>query len=179
MMKISSIIKKFGITGIFLTLLTGCVIAIGFHNYKTNSNFWSASAVNCVTIIVAIFISYWLTQKGNDKRKQKEILANLVFNIRLKIDQEDMYKLGDKSTQDINMRNRDITNMIDVLEGVKSRFRIETEVAFVAEKFDEYKELIGKHIDDRDYLEKSQDELKRPVLLMSNKLFEIALSLYN
>ena len=66
MMKISSIIKKFGITGIFLALLTGCVIAIGFHNYKTNSNFWSASAVNCVTIIVAIFISYWLTQKGND-----------------------------------------------------------------------------------------------------------------
>lgn len=90
-----------------------------------------------------------------------------------------MYKLGDKSTQDINMRNRDITNMIDVLDGVKSRFRIETEVAFITEKFDEYKELIGKHIDDREYLEKSQDELKRPVLLMSNKLFEIALSLYN
>ena len=69
--------------------------------------------------------------------------------------------------------------MIDVLDGVKSRFRIETEVAFITEKFDEYKELIGKHIDDREYLEKSQDVLKRPVLLMSNKLFEIALSLYN
>ena len=151
----------------------------GVYNIKTNDQFWEASAANCITIVIALLISYWLVQRKNDLRKQKELIANLILDLRSQLDKEDMYDLSNKSEKDINMRNRDISNKIEILDGIKGKFKIESGVDFISEKFDEYKEFIGNHIDDRDYLISSHSELKRPILLISNKLFEISLHIGN
>ena len=76
------------------------------------------------------------------------------------------------------MRNRDISNKIGILNRVKKEFNIEADVDFIFEKFDEYKELIGNHINDPGYLQNSSLELKRPIMLISTKLFDIAFELY-
>lgn len=154
----------------------GCLI---FYNINTNPTFWKTSASSCITIVIALVFSYWLVQRENDLRKQKEILASLIFDLRAQIDKDDMYDLSGKTTISINMRNRDISNKIGVLDKVKKDFNVEDEVDFISERFDEYKELIGNHIDDPEYLKNSSIELKRPIQLISTKLFEIAFILYS
>lgn len=89
-----------------------------------------------------------------------------------------MYDLSQMSPSSINMRNRDISNKIGILDSVKEEFSIAADVDFIYEKFDEYKELIGNHINDPGYLQNSSFELKRPIMLISTKLFEIAFGLY-
>lgn len=60
----------------------------------------------------------------------------------------------------------------------RGNLSIAADVDFIYEKFDEYKELIGNHINDPGYLQNSSFELKRPIMLISTKLFEIAFGLY-
>ena len=167
------------LSAILIIFVLVSIIWLIIYNIKTNDQFWEASAANCITIVIALLNAYRLVQRKNDLRKQKELIANLILDLRSQLDKEDMYDLSNKSEKDINMRNRDISNKIEILDGIKGKFKIESGVDFISEKFDEYKEFIGNHIDDRDYLISSHSELKRPILLISNKLFEISLELYS
>lgn len=163
---------------LFAIILLG-IIALGYYNIKTNTTFWITSASNCITIIIALVFSYWLVQRKNDLRKQKEILASLLFDLRTQFEAEDMYNLSERSPSSINMRNRDISNKIEILNEVKTEFNMESEVNFIVERFDEYKDFVGNHIDDPEYLKSSTLELKRPITLISTKLFKMAFKLYS
>ncbi|MBR5023411.1 MAG: hypothetical protein IKY18_09560 [Oscillospiraceae bacterium] len=61
------------------------------YNIRHNSEFWNASAVNIITILIAVVISYYLVQRKSDKRKQKEILLELISKLRLLVDSEKSY----------------------------------------------------------------------------------------
>ena len=166
---------------VFVLLVLVIIVGLGgliLYNIKTNPSFWETSVSSCITIIIALVFSYWLVQRKNDLRKQKEILASLLFDLRTQFEKEDMYDLSQMSPSSINMRNRDISNKIGILDSVKEEFSIAADVDFIYEKFDEYKELIGNHINDHGYLKNSSFELKRPIMLISTKLFEIAFGLY-
>ena len=166
---------------VFVLLVLVIIVGLGgliLYNIKTNPSFWETSVSSCITIIIALVFSYWLVQRKNDLRKQKEILASLLFDLRTQFEKEDMYDLSQMSPNSINMRNRDISNKIGILDSVKEEFSIAADVDFIYEKFDEYKELIGNHINDPGSLQNSSFELKRPIMLISTKLFEIAFGLY-
>lgn len=166
---------------VFVLLVLVITVGLGgliLYNIKTNPSFGETSVSSCITIIIALVFSYWLVQRKNDLRKQKEILASLLFDLRTQFEKEDMYDLSQMSPSSINMRNRDISNKIGILDSVKEEFSIAADVDFIYEKFDEYKELIGNHINDPGYLQNSSFELKRPIMLISTKLFEIAFGLY-
>ena len=166
---------------VFVLLVLVIIVGLGgliLYNIKTNPSFWETSVSSCITIIIALVFSYWLVQRKNDLRKQKEILASLLFDLRTQFEKEDMYDLSQMSPSSINMRNRDISNKIGILDSVKEEFSIAADVDFIYEKFDEYKELIGNLIKDPGYLQNSSFELKRPIMIISTKLFEIAFGLY-
>lgn len=52
------------------------------------------------------------------------------------------------------------------------------EVEFIRERFNEYNELIGAHIESPEYLQQSKRELKRPLDLIDGKLTELAMRLF-
>ena len=76
------------------------------------------------------------------------------------------------------MRNRGLNNRIQILETLAEEFNIVTEVDFVRHHFEEYSDFIGNHIENMEYLCQSQNELRRPVESISQKLIEIAVHLY-
>lgn len=78
----------------------------------------------------------------------------------------------------ITMRNRDIGNKMDLLERYKNEFGFSEDFDGAKKQFEEYRSTIDNHIDDLDYLSKSELELKRPITLMDNKIFEAMLKLY-
>lgn len=148
------------------------------YNLKTNDKFWEASAVNCITIGIAIVFSYYFVQRQNDRRKRKDIILSLISKIQALIGHRDMFDFSEQEKDQITMRNRDLNNKIHILESVKDDFCISNEVAFIREKFDEYNTFIGDYIDNIDHLRQSQPSLRRPIELMDSKLTEMALKLY-
>lgn len=161
--------------GVAILGLTG----LALYNFKTNAKFWEASAVNCLTLAIALFVSYHLVQRQNNRRKQKEILLDLIQKLQSQLSQENMYNLTDLSKEELTMRNRSVQNRIHILDGKKKEFGFAEEIAHVQEWFAEYSDLIGNHIEDRDYLENSKSELKRPLDLIDGKLTEMAMKLFN
>lgn len=52
---------------------------------------------------------------------------------------------------------------------MKEEFSIAADVDFIYEKFDEYKELIGNHINDSGYLQNSSFRVETPYYAYFNK----------
>ena len=162
-----------------LTLLfTAALVVFVLYNIKHNDKFWEASAVNVITILIAVVISYFFVQKRNDRRKQMDILLELISRLQLQISSEKAYDFTGQTREEIMMRNRDINNKVQILTEVGESFLLKEDMKFVRQKTDEYLALIGDHSTDLDYLIKSKKELQRPLNLISCKLFSMSISLY-
>lgn len=163
---------------ILLAILVIALILFTLYNICHNDKFWDASAVNIITILIAVVISYFLVQKKSDKRKQKDILLDLMNKLELQISSEKAYNFAGQTTEEIMMRKRDISNKIHILSEVQDSFSLQDEIKFICDKFDEYDKLISDHIADLEYLKKSQNELRRPLDLISNKLVSMSINMY-
>lgn len=163
---------------ILSVLLAIAFVVFVIYNIINNDEFWNASAVNIITILIAIVISYFFVQRKSDLRKQKDILLNLINGLQLQISSEKAYNFTNQTGEEILMRKRDISNKIHILSEIQDAFSLHDEVKFVCDKFDEYEKLISDHISDLEYLVKSQNELRRPLDLINNKLVSISINLY-
>lgn len=161
-----------------VSLLAICFAVFVLYNIRHNEEFWSASAVNIITILIAVVISYFLVQRKSDRRKQKEILLDLINKLRLLIDSEETYDFTGQSREEIMMRNRDISNKVQILTNLQTVFGIEEDMKFIQEKTEEYLSLVGDHSMDLDYLIKSKKELQRPLMLISTKLVSMSIDLF-
>lgn len=159
-------------------MLAICFAVFVLYNIRYNEEFWSASAVNIITILIAVVISYFLVQRKSDRRKQKEILLDLINKLRLLIDSEETYDFTGQSREEIMMRNRDISNKVQILTNLQTVFGIEEDMKFIQEKTEEYLSLVGDHSMDLDYLIKSKKELQRPLMLISTKLVSMSIDLF-
>lgn len=163
---------------VFILILTLAYLAFVLYNICTNSKFWEASAINCITVGIAIVISYYLVQKRSDQRKQKEIIIDLIFKLQKQIEEEHMYNLEGQQKEGVLLRSRNINNKIHILKEVACRYAISEDIRFIEEKFNEYNDFIGNHIEALEELTNFKSELRRPIDLISNRLITIALKLY-
>ncbi len=164
---------------VFLVVLFAAFCYMIIYNLRNNNDFLKTSAANCISISIAVGISFFLVQKKNDKRKQREIMLDLIYKLQTKITDERVVDLTGQDIEEIHMRNRDISNRIHTLQSLQAKFGIVEEVKFVAEKYDEYTTFIGNYISDLDYLAKSRKALERPISLIDSKLTDIAIKLFD
>lgn len=164
---------------IYYVLCGILILGIAFLNYRDNEKFFEASLINIATIVIALCVSFYFTQKRTDERKQKEILLDLLKKIQAITESKEVYRFEGQSKDKILMRNRDINNKITILETVAPNYISQEDITFIRKKFDEYSELVGDHIGDILYLSKSDKELKRPIELINNKITQISLKLFS
>ena len=161
--------------GIVVLLFIGLIC---YNVKEQKADFFEASVVDCITILVAVVISYYLVQRQNNYQRQKDIISDMVLKMQVSFEQKELYDFCGQDKQTITMRNRGLNNRIHILETLAEEFNIVTEVDFVRHHFDEYSDFIGNHIENMEYLCQSQNELRRPVESISQKLIEIAVHLY-
>lgn len=77
------------------------------------------------------------------------------------------------------MRKRSMNNKLDFLSKYQEKFAISEDIAFLEKQFGEYDSIIGDYISDVNDLVGRESELKRPLLLMSQRIFVIMFNLYN
>lgn len=166
------IIKK-----VFIILIVIGIIVIGIFNFN-NSKFWNISICDCLTLIVAVVIAYYFTKSDNKITKKREIIESILDKIQFQINQPKYYKLKETDEKDLYMMKRAINNKIALLENSAKRIKISTDIKYIKEKFNDYRSLIDEHITDKDYLVKSEKELRKMLMLIDDKIDEIKLKLY-
>lgn len=154
------------------------ILGLSIYNGICNDKFWEASATTCFSLFVAAILSFFLAQRQTDRRKQKEIFIQLLESLKNIVDDERSYKLKNSSKEEILMRKRDMSNKIQFVKKYSETFSIKKEIDFIEEKFTEYDSVIGDHIEDLETLGKLDNELGRPLSLMSQKIFEVMLNLF-
>lgn len=169
-------LSKYIISVIVIVLLTILVI----YNIKNNDNFFDLPINSLLTLFTAIFISFYLVQKNTDQRYQKQIYCNLLSDIQKIVTDPNTYILNKNTNSiEITTRKRTLSNYLGLVNSNSKKFGLEKEAKFIFDKFKEYDDLIGNHITDIEYLEKSKEELQRPLNLINSKLYEMMLKLYN
>lgn len=163
---------------IILIVILALLGAFAIYNIICNDSFFTASLANIITIAIAVFVSFYLVQRWTDERKRKEIFLSLLTKLQSVIEDENAYNFDAQSKDEITMRKRDISNWIKILEDANPPYIKDEDVKFIREKFDEYSDIIGNHIDDLDALRKLKKDLKRPIDLMESKIVKIELDIF-
>lgn len=167
------IIKK-----LFIILIVIGIISLGIFNFS-NCEFWSISICDCLTLIVAVVIAYYFTKSDNKSTKKREIIESILDKMQLQINQPRYYELKETDEKDLYMMKRTINNKIALLEKSAKKIKIDTDIKYIKEKFNDYRSLIDEHITDKDYLVKSEKELRKILMLIDDKIDEIKLKLYD
>lgn len=175
-MKLKSINWKAVIIG---GVFFGGMIALIWYNIANNTAFWNTSITTCLTLAISVVVSYYLVQYRLDKRKQKDILIQILTDIQKIVNAPDAWCIEIDTPQiSLTMRNRELNNKLGILKQWKDKFNIKEEIEFIEKEIGEYEGIIGNHIDDMEHLHKSAKELQRPLDLINDKAYEIMLKIY-
>lgn len=164
------------IVAFFVLLIIALVIYNCVYNY---TNFLKVNAINCISALIVIGASFFVVQRQTDYRKQKDIFITLLESLKKIVDDEKSYNFSSVEKEEMLMRSRDISTKIDVIKQYAERFGIKTDVEFLQEKFEEYQSVIDNHSTNMELLRQIHTELKRPLNLISQKIIEMMLNLYN
>lgn len=157
-----------------------CLIPITIYNFINNDNFLIIPSYTIINIIIAMFVTYYCTQRKNDERKKKEVIAEIIDKIQECILSDNACKrLSEISQEEIAMMQRRIRNKINFLTDKKDELGIKDEVELINNKFESYCDLIGNHIGQPGHLKESVKEIRNWLDLIDDNLDKIKLKLYN
>lgn len=164
-----------------VAILVAVVIFIGVVNVlllKTK-DFWSITASTCLTMIIALIVSYFFTQQNQDERNQKEAYLKIMEKLQDIVEDNCMVDINsDIEIEKIMTKKRALNNYIGLLKRYEKRFNVEDEIRFIREKADEYINFLSDHLDKIEYLSQSQKELSRPLELIDGKLCELMIKIF-
>lgn len=164
----------------FLSLVVVPIVGLCGYNAFRNETFFEINIGTAIAALIAIVISYFLAQNATDERKKKEIIDDLICQIKSLVSDDCCYLIDDNANKEtILSKTRNIANCISVLKRLDFKNIDKTNVDYISKEFDQYNDLIGEHIDDLSYLRKSNKELQNHIRLIDNKLDEIRFKLYN
>ena len=162
---------------VFCALVIGSGVVSWCHN---PFQFWTFSIANCLTLLVAVLLSFFYAQRQAEidrnqaeQRKQKDAAIRLLEALEATILSQSAYVVSkENGPEPLTMTKRRMSNYIETIKKNATDFGIEKEIGLIEERFKEYSDTIGNHIDDLEYLEKSRMELLRPLEIIQAKIYD-------
>lgn len=169
--------KKYIIPSIFLIF----IVCLAVYNiYDQGVEFLKINAGSIVTSLIALFISYYLSQARTDERKQREVIDGIIVELKSDVQDEYLYVItSDTDNRLLLSKIRSILNNIELLRQLKTTEIKKQDIDYIINEFEQYNVFIGDHISDFDYLTKSEKQLKKYLDSVSSKLNKIRLDLYD
>lgn len=165
---------------LLFTLLLIAVVMLITYNVAYNHKFFQVNAANCLTLCIALGVTFFLSNSLTARRRQKEVFFDLLDKLQIVIKDENNYQISDDADpKRLTMELRKMSNMLNLIDHYAKDFGIQEEVSFIKEKFDEYEEILGNNIHNLEYLGKSEAKLLRPLSLIDDKLFEAKVRLFD
>lgn len=158
-----------------------CLIAMPLICYNINNNceFWKVPVTSIVSALFVVYVSFYLVQWRNDDRERVRHVEILIDEIRNLINSSDLYM--SKSLEQRKMAlvyQRKVANKISVLETYKFRGEVKTQITKLKNEYKKLREFVGEHLDDEDYINKSESEIERLKSKLDNILDNIIVNLH-
>ena len=168
---------------LIVVVIAGIIISITIFNLCSNETFLTASITQILTLAVTLGIAFWATQYKTDIRKTKEHAEDVIRKLQSIVSDKQFYSIPAEGNKEeiqklVNSTNRKINNCITILCEYSKTLGFNEEINYIHNEFEKYKERTGEHINDLDYLSKSEDEFKRISNNIDFKCDYIILSLY-
>lgn len=129
-------------------------IALGTYNIVFNKDFFKTPLTTLVSVLVAIILSYYLTQRKVDDRRRKEKIDQLLYKIQGIVLEDNFIIVQDTDL----ILHRSVANKIQYLEkNIPNEIR--DDVNRLANIFKDYRYFYGEHYKDDDYMKKSKKDL--------------------
>lgn len=166
--------------------LLAITIILGILNFEC-SKFWEASAVQLLTPLIAICITFLATQLKNDQRKAKEHAEAVAGKIQQLVSSESFCNFSGSlnASQKTNVKNqvqitnRKISNCIEILLQYGKKFKFKEDAEYVKSEFERYRETVDTYLEDFEYLAKSEPLLKKYAANIDSKCDQIIIKLFN
>lgn len=114
------ILKKYIISIIVISIIL--LVDIGFNVYNNGwGDFLKINAYEVLTIIIALFVTYYLTERKNDIRKLNDKIENICNDIQVYL--RENYKIipSKQNKERVLMNIRYISNKIHILEKLSEK----------------------------------------------------------
>ncbi len=163
------------------TLIIAIIVLIVYNICVNGSNFFNITIGEIMTIAVAVYFAYYLAQMNTDARVRKGIYTKILQDLQNLAEDRDSYVIDVTSfdKKKLMMTKRKFNNCVTILKRYANAMNVKTLVDTIEKHVNEYAELLGNHIDDIEYLSKSENELRRPLDLIVTEVPEIMMKLYS
>lgn len=171
--------SKFFKNFVFWGLISFVICIVGHNIVKNSPDFWNTSITSCLTVLVALVVSYYFAKKNQDERNLKDSYFKAMEKMQNLVNEEELYKIDNK--KDLNfalMKKRELSNKVNILKKYSKKLNLENEIEFIDDKVQEYVDFLGNHAGDLNYLKQSEMDLKRPLELIDGKLQESMLKIF-
>ncbi len=133
--------------------------AFGIYNMINNEDFLKAPLTTMISILVAIVLSYFFTQRKTDDRRKMEKIDKLLYKVQDIILNKEFIVVQDSDL----IVHRSIANKIKFLKN-NAPCDLKSDVDRLEEIFEDYRRFYGEHYKDKDYMKKSKIDLLNYVM---------------
>lgn len=167
-------------TAIILAVTT---IGVGIYNIFYHDEFWNVSVAQVLTLLVTISIAFWATQFKNDQRSAKAHAEKVIAKIQSIVSCEEFFVFVPGNNEEDVKKNyrlsqRKFANCLNVLREYGSQLGFQDDVKYIDEQFTEYKSFVSDHLNDFDYLSKSEAQLRKYSENIDSKCDQIIVKFY-
>ena len=153
-------------------IATICVaLLLIVKNYK-EATFFSASLVDIVTIIIAVFITYALTMSEDDRQRRNQCIEQIILEIEALVISESVFS---EQRNVAFMKQRSCANRIKYLKDAGFE-DINNDILFIENHFKEIRDLYSNHQNDLDSV---RSDFEKHQNLISDKCNKIRVGLYS
>ena len=165
----------------WLGILIAIIFAAVFgYNIQHQAEFFCVSLEAFINVIIAVGVTYYLTQRKSDDRKTKEFIFAIVDQIQQYALQPSLYTFTDMPPEQkhLLLNIRHIRSKIDVLKQYAEKYGYRKEIEDLEKNFDSYQSLMDNHYTDIGYLRKSADEIAKWMQNIDSRCDQLRLKLY-
>lgn len=165
---------------ILLFVFAVCIVLAAIISAIRNlDEFLSVNIFNLLTLLVALVFTYYFNQQKQTHRRFHDSAVKVLESIQKIIENDFICKgFNEHSIKELIQSMRIVRNKLAVLKKVEKNLNISTEIEYLDNNFNNYKNIIDNHISDYDYLEKSADDLNNFTSLLDSKITETIVKIY-
>lgn len=135
------------------------------------TGFWNVNISNGIEIFILIFVSYYLVERQNEKDRKREKIEGVIAKIQGRILDSELIQID--SEENKKATRIKITSISNLLEIVKKDLQDMKNIDLIISDMDTLSGLVMDHIDDVEYIKKSNPQILRLIISIDTKLEEI------
>lgn len=130
-------------------------------------------------MLFVVFVSFYLVQRKNDRRKKIEKIEQIVSKIQEIINDPSIYSVSaEESKQKALMLHRTCSNKINLLRDTEMSDEENKCILNISDEFRRIREFIGEHLEDQGYIDKSKTTITNYIVKIDDLCDTLQLLLY-